>query len=39
MEQNVNDNSNHKSYNEPVIDLKLYQLHTVMLLVSLPKKD
>lgn len=35
LEQNVSDNDSHKLYDEPLVQFKLWQLHTVILIVSL----
>ena len=37
MEQNVNDNANHKLYDESLINFKLKQFWMVMLIVTLSK--
>jgi len=37
MEQNVNDNANHKLYDESLINFKLKQLWMVTLIVTLSK--
>ena len=34
----MNDNDNHKLYNEPLISFKLQQFHAVILIVSLSAK-